>query len=529
MANQIIEGLHSDLLVGRFSQSLGKFIQMGLLNKDAAVAAKHFFVHSGVDKNDGMLPNDAFGTIHEAMVQARLEAAKTGYVPNIAVIVLPGHAESITAASTTALGWYVDKPGIRFYGIGHDGSRPVISFTTATTAKVQVISTATNCVIDNFEFKAAFADVVNPVDIDANGTQFSNNVFSSAGLTNTNPDKWVTVAAGAEDVKILNNFTSDVSTGSTHIVDFGAACVRPTVVGNVFVADTATALVALADCIDATVYDNDMRNVTGSTITASGSPTYLRNETVGGSETEITSIASALYGSAGIASFPTGAVAANAVSMAEVLRITQEAITTGGTATALPANTNIYDLLAGANGIPTYPAAAAPANNVSLAEVVRRIYDDNLGNGTSTARNSLLGIKVSKTAATLPASTTQDIFTIAGGRVLVTLLTGEVTTVVEGGANNLSVVLATTVGGNVTLASTVDIDADEAGTIYGVEGDGTALVATSSGGFLKGASGGGMVLAEGTIHILTSATKTGETSWELWYIPLDDGATVASA
>ena len=80
-----------------------------------------------------------------------------------------------------------------------------------------------------------------------------------------------------------------------------------------------------------------------------------------------------------------------------------------------------------------------------------------------------------------------------------------------------------------TLASTLEINADEAGTVYGVEGDGTALVATSSGAFLQGASGGGMVVAEGTINITTSATNTGATSWEAWYIPLDNGATVASA
>lgn len=148
---------------------------------------------------------------------------------------------------------------------------------------------------------------------------------------------------------------------------------------------------------------------------------------------------------------------------------------------------------------------------------------------TTSDYNSLLGTKVTKSAATLPASTTQDIFTISGGRVLVRLLTGEVTTVIQSQACNLSVVHATTVGGDVTVASTVDINGDEAGTLYGVEGDGTALVATSSGGFLQGIGGGGFVLAEGTMNITTSATNTGATAWELWYIPLDDGATVVSA
>ena len=46
------------------------------------------------------------------------------------------------------------------------------------------------------------------------------------------------------------------------------------------------------------------------------------------------------------------------------------------TGTALPSNVSLYDIIAGANGIPVFPAAAAPANDVSLAEVLRAIYDD---------------------------------------------------------------------------------------------------------------------------------------------------------
>src|SRR3972149_1823418 len=45
-----------------------------------------------------------------------------------------------------------------------------------------------------------------------------------------------------------------------------------------------------------------------------------------------------------------------------------------------------------------------------------------------------LGFRVDKAAATLPASTTQDLFVISGGLVLVTLLIGEVTTAIQGQA-----------------------------------------------------------------------------------------------
>lgn len=194
-------------------------------------------------------------------------------------------------------------------------------------------------------------------------------------------------------------------------------------------------------------------------------------------------------------------------------------------------NTNVstlIDQLAGATGIASFPAAAAPANSVSIAEVIRAIYDRQLGDGTNSNANSRLGKKVVKAAANLPATTTQDIFVVSGGRVLVTLLTGEVTTVVQNQTCNLKVTHDATAGGDVDLASNLDIDNFAAGRLLLVEGDGTALV-SNGGSILSGIGSAGFVVSEGEIHIETGATNTGATSWELWYIPLDDGAAVASA
>lgn len=140
-----------------------------------------------------------------------------------------------------------------------------------------------------------------------------------------------------------------------------------------------------------------------------------------------------------------------------------------------------------------------------------------------------LGFRVDKTSATLPATTTQNIFTVTGGRVLVTKLFGEVTTVVQAQVCNLKVTSAPTTGTAVDLAANLDINAKEAGTLFLVEGDGTALVGANAGAALSGVGDNGMVIPIGSIRIETSATNTGATKWTLYYIPLDDGATVASA
>lgn len=89
-----------------------------------------------------------------------------------------------------------------------------------------------------------------------------------------------------------------------------------------------------------------------------------------------TDIENALFGATGIAAFPNAADPANNVSLAEVIR----AIWAG-----------LWGTAAGENGITTYPAAAAAANNVSIAEVVRYIQASQIGTITNSGGTATLG------------------------------------------------------------------------------------------------------------------------------------------
>lgn len=152
-----------------------------------------------------------------------------------------------------------------------------------------------------------------------------------------------------------------------------------------------------------------------------------------------------------------------------------------------------------------------------------------LNQSQKEAAAALWGIKVSKASATVPQSTTQDIFTIAGGRVLVRALIGEVTTEIGAGTTpDLQVQHVPTVGTTIDVATDVVIASDEVGTLYYVEGDGTALIPISS-GYAQAAAGQGFILPAGTVQIVTSESTVGATKWDVWYLPLDDGAYVASA
>lgn len=141
-----------------------------------------------------------------------------------------------------------------------------------------------------------------------------------------------------------------------------------------------------------------------------------------------------------------------------------------------------------------------------------------------------LGINVKKASATIPQGTTQDLFVITGGRVLITLLVGEVTTILGATANNLAVNSNPAVGTTYIIASAIEGNALEAGALMVVEGDGTALMITGKAGAGPIISGTGRWIAPvGTIEFQTVASTTGATKWDLWYLPLDDGASVASA
>lgn len=145
-------------------------------------------------------------------------------------------------------------------------------------------------------------------------------------------------------------------------------------------------------------------------------------------------------------------------------------------------------------------------------------------------RTALLGVKVDRATAVLPAGVLGNIFTITG-RVVITGLVGEVTTVLGAGANSLTIGTKPTVG-----------TGDPA-----CLGSGTTSLLTAPVGTHIAASPGGNVVADlatqagvalpsfgfladpGSVTITPAATVTGSVKWSLTYIPFDDGATVVAA
>jgi hypothetical protein len=139
----------------------------------------------------------------------------------------------------------------------------------------------------------------------------------------------------------------------------------------------------------------------------------------------------------------------------------------------------------------------------------------------------VFGTKVSKASTAYTSTIAQTLFTITGGRVWVKLFMATVTTVHGSTTLNIKTATAPTTGQAVALSTDLDTNALEAGGTLYVPGTGSATIKANGGVVLAGTAPSGFIVSTGTITFTPSATTTGATTWDLWYIPLDDGAYVA--
>ena len=140
----------------------------------------------------------------------------------------------------------------------------------------------------------------------------------------------------------------------------------------------------------------------------------------------------------------------------------------------------------------------------------------------------LLGTRVDRATATLPQTTAAAIFNIAGGTVAITAIVGEVTTIMQTQANNTKLTGNPTTGTGADICAVLDTTADEVGAIYGITGlFSDAMVSNVAGATVLPRNP--VVLNIGTLDLDCAASNTGSVKWSIWYVPLEDGATVTAA
>lgn len=138
------------------------------------------------------------------------------------------------------------------------------------------------------------------------------------------------------------------------------------------------------------------------------------------------------------------------------------------------------------------------------------------------------GKKVDRATASLPQSTASALFTVSGGRVAITNIVGEVTTVIETQANNAKLTANPTTGTSADICAVLDISAKEAGTLFGITGlFSDALVGANAGATVEPRNA--VIVNTGTIDLDCAASNTGSVKWTVFYVPVDPGASVVAA
>jgi len=144
---------------------------------------------------------------------------------------------------------------------------------------------------------------------------------------------------------------------------------------------------------------------------------------------------------------------------------------------------------------------------------------DKIGNGRMIERATLV----------LAAATT-PIFSIAGGRILLTNIIGTITTLIGGAANvylqvNPTVATATTT----PLCAALNINAYPVGDILGITGvPGDAMIPAATGSAIPSLTMP-VVIPIGDIEFVCDAAPGGAVQWSIWYRPLDDAAYAVAA
>jgi hypothetical protein len=147
-------------------------------------------------------------------------------------------------------------------------------------------------------------------------------------------------------------------------------------------------------------------------------------------------------------------------------------------------------------------------------------------------RELALGVQVIKAAQALPQTATANLYTVAGGAVLVTSLLGIVSgTAIQSTDPVLSLGTAPTTGTAETsgIATTTSIASAEIGTWLGIQSSTGAAGALVNGGHAGNPLWitSPFVVPAGTITWTTTASKTGAIKWYLTYVALDTGASVS--
>lgn len=458
------------------------------------------------DGNSGLSPEQPLSTI-----DAAINKCVAGRGDKI--IVMPGHAESVANATTIV----PDVAGVQILGQGVGEERPIITFATATTANIPV--SGANTYISNMVFKCNIASQVAMITTTAKDVVIEDCEFREGSATGLN---FITVGAADADsdrLQVRNcKFYMPTSGNGDHAIEVLKDMVQMRFEDLEIDGDFDEGGIAIPAggnaCLDLHIKRCTIRN----------SQTNIPAITINGSTCSGLIQDCLLITDTQSSALDNGSLATDNVRWAD------ETDQVSSTSALAP-----VDSVSNALGVDDSNNAFSSSNVVANVDgsVLERL--EALMDPTATY-NPRMGFSVTKVSNLADGAGTDDLFTVSG-RVLITSLTGEVTTVV-GGAATLKI---RDVTNSVDLCAATTIDSDAVGTMYALtsisanilNGTGAAPVIGSipniSGAQQVDVAIVGDAQASLTLAQVLDAADTGAITWVLTYIPLVSGATVTAA
>lgn len=206
-----------------------------------------WFVDSGAASGgNGRSPEQAVTTIDAAI---NLASANNGDI----IIVMEGHAESITGAAGIAL----DVAGVTIVGLGRGRNRPVITFTTAVGASFDI--SAASCHVENLALVCNIDDQTAMINVTAADVTIRNCEFQISDATYDADIGILASDAGDRLTVDACNFHATGNTTAAVAISFGA-CDNSHITGNTCFGYWGTAG-AITNAAAAAVNLNISRNI----------------------------------------------------------------------------------------------------------------------------------------------------------------------------------------------------------------------------------------------------------------------------
>lgn len=211
---------------------------------------------SGLPSGDGSKPEYPFSTVEKAF-------AKCSSGRNDVVYVLPGHAQTISAADA----WAAIVAGTKVIGLGTGTDRPTFTYSASTST---ILIAVANVRIQNCRFLTAgplssttALTTVLGFGISAAGFQFIANECNCAVDTDQLTTTFMTLSAAADDCTIARNTIIGGTTGTiTGVLVTTGAVDRLKIDNNYIAACATTQLLDLSNAasIDTLITNNVMQN-----------------------------------------------------------------------------------------------------------------------------------------------------------------------------------------------------------------------------------------------------------------------------